>query len=567
MKHPRWPRRVFAQLLLSQTVVTVGVTIVTAGLFLAPVSSELDHDAMQRALSIAQATANDEVIARAAEARDSATAQRNAEQIRLATGASFVVVTDLDGIRLSHTDPDRIGQRVSTDPEPALSGRSVTAIQQGTLGRTARGKVPLRIADGRIVGEVSVGISDGSIRRRLLKMLTGILLCAGAGLAAGTVATLALARRLKRRTHNIALADISALLVEREAMLHSIREGMVALDERGRIRLANDEALRLLGLPEGCTGRPIDEVLPPGRLADVLAGRITGTDLPAVRDDRVLVVNRMATAEGGAVVTLRDRTELESLVRELDTTRSLTEALRAQDHEHANRMHTLLGLLELGRHEQAVAFISEQSGSHAVVAARIAEQVQDPHVAALLAGKAAVAGERGVRLAVAPAAHLPDAVVDARTLVTVLGNLIDNAVDALAPGGGGRVDVTLAAAGSTLLVEVADSGPGVPQELRERVFEEGWSSKDAPAHRPRGLGLAMVRRLVGRTGGRIVLDTGPLGGARFTVELPEALHDEAVHTDAPFADAPFADAPPTAAVADARHPEAGALPTAPLVEA
>ncbi|WP_030256902.1 MULTISPECIES: sensor histidine kinase [Streptomyces] len=527
MKLPHWPRRVFAQLLLSQTVVTVGVTAVTAGLFLAPVSNELDHDAMQRALSIAQATATDETIARAAATRDVVAAQRNAEQIRLATGASFVVVTDLDGIRLSHTDPGRIGHRVSTDPEPALAGRSVTAIQQGTLGRTARGKVPLRMADGRIVGEVSVGISDDSIRRRLLKMLTGILLCAGAGLAAGTVATLALARRLKRRTHNIALADISALLVEREAMLHGIREGMVALDEHGRIRLANDEALRLLGLPEDCTGRPIGAVLPPGRLADVLTGRITGTDLPAVRDDRVLVVNRMAAAEdgpvGGAVVTLRDRTELESLVRELDTTRSLTEALRAQDHEHANRMHTLLGLLELGRHEQAVAFISEQSGSHAVVAARIAEQVQDPHVAALLAGKTAVAGERGVRLALAPAAHLPDAVVDPRALVTVLGNLVDNAVDAVAPSGGGRVEVSLAAAGSTLLLQVADSGPGVPEELREQVFEEGWTSKDAPAHRPRGLGLAMVRRLVERTGGRIVLDTGPLGGARFTVELPEAL--------------------------------------------
>ncbi|MFF2547477.1 ATP-binding protein [Kitasatospora sp. NPDC058063] len=523
MKLPRGPRRVFAQLLLSQTVVTVGVTAVTAGLFLAPVSSELDHDAMQRALSIAQATATDENIARAAAGRDVVAAQRNAEQIRLATGASFVVVTDLDGIRLSHTDPGRIGQRVSTDPEPALSGRSVTAIQQGTLGRTARGKVPLRMADGRIVGEVSVGISDDSIRRRLLTMLTGILLCAGAGLAAGTLATLLLARRLKRRTHNIALADISALLVEREAMLHGIREGMVALDERGRIRLANDEALRLLGLPEDCTGRPIGAVLPPGRLADVLSGRIAGADLPAVRDDRVLVVNRTTTPEGGAVVTLRDRTELESLVRELDTTRSLTEALRAQDHEHANRMHTLLGLLELGRHEQAVAFISEQSGSHAVVAARIAEQVQDPHVAALLAGKTSVAGERGVLLALAAAAHLPDAVVDARALVTVLGNLIDNAVDALAAGGGGRVEVSLAAAGATLLLQVADSGPGVPEELREQVFEEGWTSKDAPAHRPRGLGLAMVRRLVERTGGRIVLDTGPLGGARFTVELPEAL--------------------------------------------
>jgi two-component system CitB family sensor kinase len=520
MKRPRWPRRVFAQLLLSQTVVTVGVTAVTAGLFLAPVSRELDRDAMQRALSIAQATASDDTIARAAAARDSRTVQRNAEQIRHATHAEFVVVTDTDGIRLSHTDPSRIGLPVSTDPGPALHGESVTAIQEGTLGRTARGKVPLRLADGRIVGEVSVGLSDDSIRRRLLSMAGVILLCAGAGLAAGLAATLLLARRLKRRTHNIAVADIAALLVEREAMLHSIREGMVALDAAGRIRLANDEALRLLALPEECTGRTVDDVLPPGRLADVLTGRIAGPDLPAVRDDRVLVVNRMTTADGGAVTTLRDRTELESLVRELDNTRSLTEALRAQDHEHANRMHTLLGLLELGRHEQAAAFISEESGSHAAVAARIGEQVQDPHVAALLAGKAAVAAERGIRLAVTGDSHLPDTAVDARALVTVVGNLVDNALDALA---GGTVEVRLRPVGTTLLVEVADSGPGVPPELRELIFEEGWTSKTAPAHRPRGLGLAMVRRLVERSGGRLAVGDGPLGGARFTVELPEAL--------------------------------------------
>ncbi|MFG2821997.1 ATP-binding protein [Kitasatospora sp. NPDC048365] len=537
MRRPHWPRRVFAQLLLAQTVVTVGVTAVTAGLFLAPVSRELDRDAMQRALSIAQVTAQDEAIARAAEQRDAVAVQRDAEQIRLATGASFVVVTDADGIRLSHTDPARIGQRVSTDPEPALRGESVTAIQQGTLGRTARGKVPLRAADGRIVGEVSVGISDDSIRHRLADMAAGILLCAGAGLAAGLAATLVLARRLKRRTHNIAVADISALLIEREAMLHGIREGVVALDARGRIRLANDEAVRLLALPDGAVGRPVDQVIPAGRLADVLAGRITGTDLPAVRDDRVLVVNRMATADGGAVTTLRDRTELESLVRELDNTRSLTEALRAQDHEHANRMHTLLGLLELGRHEQAAEFISEQSGSHAAVAAEVSAQVQDPHVAALLAGKTAVAAERGVRLTVSPDSHLPDAAVDSRALVTVVGNLVDNALDAAAPGPGGAlpagevfyrtrpaVRVALRAEGAALVVEVADSGPGVPAELRGRIFDEGWSSKRAPEHRPRGLGLAMVARLVERAGGTVAVGDDPLGGARFTVVLPEALH-------------------------------------------
>ncbi|MEV7211917.1 sensor histidine kinase [Kitasatospora cineracea] len=517
---PHWPRRVFAQLLLSQTVVTVAVTAVTAGLFLAPVSAELDRDAMQRALSIAQVTATDPDVARAAADRDPDTAQAIAERIRLASRAEFVVITDTEGIRLSHTDPARIGLRVSTDPEPALRGEVVTAIQDGTLGRTARGKVPLRLADGRIVGEVSVGLSDDSIRGRLVSMAGGILLCAGAGLAVGLAATLVLARRLKRRTHNIAVADIAALLIEREAMLHGIREGMLALDAAGRIRLANDEALRLLALPEDCTGRTVDDLLPPGRLADVLTGRVEGADLPAVRDDRVLVVNRMATADGGAVTTLRDRTELEFLVRELDHTRGLTEALRAQDHEHANRMHTLLGLLELGRHDQAADFISEQSGTQAARAARIGRHVQDPHTAALLTGKAAVAEERGTRLTVTPDSHLPDALVDARALVTVVGNLVDNAMDA-APAG--TVEVRLRTAGTTLLVEVADSGPGIPADLRERVFDEGWSSKQAPAHRPRGLGLALVRRLVERSGGRLAVGTGPLGGARFTVELPEAL--------------------------------------------
>ncbi|MGW4645247.1 ATP-binding protein [Kitasatospora sp. NPDC004289] len=519
MRRPHWPRRVFAQLLLGQTVVTLGVTALTAGLLLAPVSHELDRDAMARALSIAQATAADETIALAAAERDSATVQRNAEQIRLATDASFVVVTDAAGLRLSHTDPARIGQRVSTDPEPALNGRSVTAIQHGTLGRTARGKVPLRLADGRIVGEVSVGISDRSIRRQLLGMTDGIALCAGTGLVAGTVATLLLARRLKRRTHNIAVADISALLIEREAMLHGIREGVVALDARGRIRLANDEARRLLALPEDCTGRPVDEVLPPGRPADVLAGRVTGADLPAVRGQQVLLMNRMATADGGAVTTLRDRTELESLVRELDHTRSLTEALRAQDHEHANRLHTLLGLLELGLHDQAAQYLCEESGTQAAVAARIAGQVQDPHVAALLAGKTAVAAERGARLTVTPDSHLPDAAADARMLAAVLGNLLDNALESAARS----VEVSLLADGPRLRLTVSDDGPGVPPDLRERVFEEGWTSKRAPAHRPRGLGLPLVRRQVERAGGSVTVGRSASGGAEFAVELPEAL--------------------------------------------
>ncbi|CAM5429442.1 histidine kinase OS=Streptomyces antimycoticus OX=68175 GN=SANT12839_069030 PE=4 SV=1 [Streptomyces antimycoticus] len=186
-----------------------------------------------------------------------------------------------------------------------------------------------------------------------------MLAYAGGALAVGALAAYVVARRLQRRTHSLAFSDISALLAEREAMLHGIREGVVALDAHGRIRLINDEAQRLLDLRPEDTGRPLEAVLAPGRTTDVLSGRVTGADLLTVSGGRVLVANRMPTDDGGAVVTFRDRTELERLGRELDGTRGLIDALRAQDHEHANRMHTLLGLLELELHDEAMEFITE----------------------------------------------------------------------------------------------------------------------------------------------------------------------------------------------------------------
>ena len=164
----------------------------------------------------------------------------------------------------------------------------------------------------------------------------------------------------------------------------------------------------------------------------MLAGRVTGTDLITVRGQRVLVVNRMPTDDGGAVATLRDRTELEQLGRELDSTHGLIDALRAQDHEHANRMHTLLGLLELEMYDDAVEFVGEVVGDHRATAEQVTEKIQDPLLAALLVGKATVAAERGVALWVSDRTRLPDRLIDPRGLVTIVGNLVDNALDAVA---------------------------------------------------------------------------------------------------------------------------------------
>ncbi|MFE2165497.1 ATP-binding protein [Streptomyces sp. NPDC059447] len=543
------PRRAVSQILLTQLAIAAGVVVLATGLFLAPLGAQLDDQAMRRALAIAQSAAADPSLASdllASGATADSPVQATAERLRRATGAEYVVVLDLKGIRHSHPSPERIGLPVSTDPSEALAGREVMEIDEGTLGRSARGKVPLIAADGEIVGAVSVGISYDGVRDRLLGAIPGLLAYAGGALAAGALVAYLLSRRIQRQTRDLAFSDIAGLLAEREAMLHSIREGVIALDRHGRVRLVNDEAARLLGLPPqhfpaspgtadltdgagtadpvgSLTGRPLDEVLGAGRTADVLSGRVTGRDLLTVQGPRVLVANRMPTEDGGAVATLRDRTELEHLSRELDSTRGLIDALRAQDHEHANRLHTLLGLLELGLHEEAVEFVTEVVGVHRTTAEQVTEKIHDPLLAALLVGKATVAAERGVPLRLAATSLLPDRLVDPGGLVTIVGNLVDNALDAAVGSASPAVEVELRAEGRAAVLRVRDSGPGVPAAHREEVFTEGWSTKQPEAHRERGLGLALVRRLAERQGGTARAGGTEDGGAEFSVVLPEAL--------------------------------------------
>ncbi|WP_433453091.1 ATP-binding protein [Streptomyces sp. CA-142005] len=520
------PRRVFSQVLLMQVVIAAGVAVLATGLFLAPLSKQLDQEAMRRALAIAETTAQDPQIAEGVLTTPPSTSgpvQREAERIRHATHAEYIVVMDHRGMRWSHPTPEEIGHHVSTSPRDALAGHEVMEIDKGTLGRSARGKVPLYDPHHRIIGAVSVGIAYDSVRARLISAIPGLFAYAGGALAVGALAAWLISRRVQRQTRDLAFSDISALLAEREAMLHGIREGVVALDRGGRIRLLNDEARRLLGIGDEAVGQTPDEALGTGRTTDVLAGRATGTDLLTVRGQRVLVANRMPTDDGGAVATLRDRTELEQLGRELDSTRGLIDALRAQDHEHANRMHTLLGLLELEMYDDAVEFVGEVVGDHRATAEQVTEKIQDPLLAALLVGKATVAAERGVALWVSEHTRLPDRLIDPRGLVTVVGNLVDNALDAVAGTLHARVEVELRTEGRTVVLRVRDTGPGIPADQRELIFTEGWSTKKPPAHGKRGLGLSLVSRLAQRQGGSATVDEAAGGGAEFTVVLPEAL--------------------------------------------
>jgi len=518
----RWlkPLSVSSQLLLLQVAIVAATVVIGALASYALVSSQIDDQYKQRALAIAYAVAaTPDIVEAMSDAEPSKIIQPIAEAIRRSVGADFVVVANKDGIRYSHPNPENIGKRVSTDPNQTLAGDVYVGYQEGTLGRSLRAKVPIT-SGGDVIGIVSVGFLDTQLAQKLAQALPTMTLTVLLALALGIAGSLILARRIDRQTFGLGPREITGLLEQRDAMLHGIREGVLALDTGGRVALANDEALRLLGLPASIAGRSLRDHVPDGRVRDVLEGSGSGLDQVVLAGDRTLVVNRRpVTIRGsdvGAVVTLRDRTELEAVLRELDTARDLAQALRAQAHEFSNKLHVVGGLIELGRLDEAIRFVAETSLVHQELVDLVQERIADPALAALLLAKAALASERRVEFRLATDALLPAQVTDVRDLITVVGNLVDNAIDAASGAPEAWVEVSLHADPGGTAVRVRDSGPGIDVHVVDEIFREGYTTKGGGAHY--GIGLALVRQVAQRSGGwvRVAND----GGAIFTALIP-----------------------------------------------
>lgn len=509
-----------SQLLVLQLLIVV-VTVSTVGVVATLLQSAQIRDSYrQQMVGVAQSVATLPTVRDAFDSPDpAATIQPIAELIRQSSGVTYVVVTDENGIRLSHPDPDRIGERVSTDPSEALSGHTYVGTQTGTLGTSWRVKVPVRDEDGTVIGMASVGVLESELRADLLDNLPVLIAWLIGAAAIGTLGAFSVSRLVWRRIYRLEPEEIASLLETRDAMLHSIGEGVVAVDEDGRVVLVNDEAARLLGLDADVVGRPAADVLEPDALGLLHEPASTGRLLLA--GERILLAHGSpASIDGrpvGAVLVLRDRTELHETLRDLDGARDLTKALRAQAHEFSNRMHVISGLIELGRTADAVDFIARSGHGGSLSSSAALPGVSDPGVVALLLAKTTTSEERGVTLSVdRTSTAVPDGTTD---LVTVLGNLVDNAVDATVPGG--RVDVAVRHEDGATVVTVADDGPGVPDTDRVRIFESGVSSKAAAAGGARGIGLALVRRVALRRGGHVTVGESPLGGALFEVRLPD----------------------------------------------
>ncbi|MDT9700646.1 sensor histidine kinase [Streptomyces sp. P17] len=520
------PRSLAGQLFAMQAVL-IAVLVAGYALFTYVSDRSQAEDAADRqALAVARSVADSPSVRQAIRTDDpSSSLQPYASHVQQDTGVDFVTIMDTKGIRWTHPNPDEIGQRFIGHIDDALKGESFTETYTGTLGPSVRAVTPIWDG-GKIVGLVSAGIKVEEISKRVQDQLTALLGVAGGALALGAVGTYVINARLRRHTHGMNAAELSRMHDYHQAALHAVREGLLMLDGQFRVALINDGGRELLGVSEAAVGTSVADLgLPPSLTGALLASepRVDEVHLTA---DRVLVVNTSPVSGGerqGTVVTLRDVTELQSLMGELDSERGFTQALRSQAHEAANRLHTVVSLIELGRAEEAVEFATAELELAQALTDQVVAAVSEPVLAALLLGKTAQANERGVELVVSEDSRLDDGLLPpslpARDLVTILGNLIDNAVDAAQGSVRARVTVTAYAEASYLVLRVSDTGAGVDPAYAEVVFERGFSTKPAGPG-GRGLGLALVRQAASRHEGSLTVTGAAGGGAEFEVRLP-----------------------------------------------
>ena len=519
------------QLFALQLGIIVVVLVAVAGVSLAQAGATFERVEGRRVAGLAEQIAVSPLV------------RANLAQPETRTGLatlaqSIVTQTGVTSVSFAEKDLD---VRVSSDP--AVEGGPLRlgdprvqtgASWSGTLAIGGEGHLVSQVpvlgesedAVGEHLGTVMVAERVPSTWERLQGTSSYLLTYLGIALVVGLGGSWLLSRRIKRQTRGMEPQEIAGLAEHREAMLRGIAEGVIALDPQHRITLVNEVARQLLDLPEHAIGTSITDLRIEGRLREVLVGegprRPAATDsletddhVTAARDEvvirrgRVLVMSTMRVVSGdrvlGTVTTMRDRTALADLEREIGSFRSTAHVLRAQAHEFANQLHTISGLIQIGELDEVVRYVDALSERRHALDLTVNTLIRDPTIAALVMAKVATANERRVELTISDDSGLDRLeAYDAADVATVLGNLLDNALEHAPLGAASDpwVRVRIRQDASTVEIVVSDSGPGIPEELLPTVFEHGVTTKrvDPMEH---GLGLALTRLVCRRRGGEI----------------------------------------------------------------
>ncbi|OXM16251.1 ATP-binding protein [Paenibacillus herberti] len=509
------------------------------GTFYYVVTRVVEQQIGVRALTVAESLAvMPEVRAAMSGPQPGRIIQPIAEIVRQKTNAEYVVVGDKEGIRVAHPEVEKIGKpMVGGDNGPVLAGKAIISKATGSMGLALRGKAPIMDDQGKVIGIVSVGFLASEIDRIDDPYQNKVFFVGTLVLLLGAAGAVWIARSVRRSIHGLEPREIGALYMEKEAILESIREGVVAVNVDGRITMANRIALDIMQLPEheDLVGRPIEDILPNTGLPQVIRSGEVQLDQEMVMRGKDVVVNRVPILDNrgnvaGAVSSFRDKSELYRLAEELSQVKLFADSLRAQTHEFSNRLYVISGLIQLGSYKEAIELIHSEAGLQQNLIQFIMKEVPDPVLGGFLIGKFNHAREVQVNFTLDAESSFRDVpeTIDRSLLVTIIGNLVDNGLDSvrarssLAPEDR-RVSLLLTDLGTDLIMECEDNGAGVPDGLGETIFHKGVSTKPGEN---RGIGLYLVHQAVTRLGGMVAFSRKPSGGTIFIAAVPKHYHSD-----------------------------------------
>ncbi|WP_336777106.1 sensor histidine kinase [Pantoea sp. USHLN256] len=479
-----------------------------------------------KAMAVARTLADSPEIQRALTyPPDGTRIQPIAKAVEETNNLLFITVTNMDGIRYSHRNPELIGKHfIGDDLEPALRGHENVSVNQGSLAKALRVFTPVFNAQHQQIGVVAIGISLDAVSVQINESRWSILWTIFIGTLAGAIGTLVLVRVLKRILFGLEPYEISTLFEQRQAILNSLKEGVVAMDEQAQVTLVNQAARALLNDSMGTiTGdRIYDASVINDHLRDVLQSGRARRDQELNVNGRVLLSNTVPVRNQGriigAVCTFRDKTEISQLMQRLTGMVNYVDALRERSHEFMNKLHVILGLLHMKNYTQVESYILKTANNYQTEIGFLLDKIKSPVIAGFLLSKINRASDCGHRLTISDASFLPDSGNEEQmaALITVIGNLIENALDALSEQVEGEIHVMLHYQNGWLTCEVSDDGPGIEADRLATIFEKGFSTKGEN----RGVGLFLLQQQTEHIGGSVSVESEPGVFTQFLVQLP-----------------------------------------------
>ena len=523
------PRTLHGRMLLLMFLLLGALVIITWLMVSMLVSSILEEYIGRNALNVSKTVSLTTVVHEGLKNKNSTQIQLYAESVRKATGARFVVVGDHEGRRYSHPVPERIGKLMvgGDNPRALERGEAYVSKAVGTLGPSMRGKVPIFANSGKVIGVVSVGylqetvesVTEGYLQRVLLWVF-GLFLLGGIG-------TWLIARNVKQSIFGLEPVEIARLFRERNAILDSIREGVVAINDKGQVTMLDHEAAKILKIPpESGIGTSIESILPQTRMLEVLKSGEEQFDQEMIIGGIEVIVNRVPIWQNdrvaGVVSSFRRKDEIDRMAQELTQIQEYSEVLRTQTHEYSNKLHTLAGLIQLGSHQEALDLIGRETSGYQELLGTLAETVPEPLLSAIILGKYNRAQELRIIFQLDPESRMIDIPkkINREKIVTILGNLLENALEAAQENTSGKRTVLLSMTdfGNDLIFEVEDSGSGIEDESVDLSLQHGFTTKSGTG---RGIGLSLVHENLKYLGGHLTVVRSSLGGMRFTIYIPK----------------------------------------------